>query len=59
MIDFTVENIKRVKRILTPYRFSFSDKAQEYRDGWYDCIKEINRSYRKYVLPVFQLKQLG
>lgn len=50
--DFTLKSIKAHKRIIKPWKRSFtptSDYTEDYARGWNDCLKEMEKSHKKAI----------
>lgn len=44
-----LEELKTVKRIITPWRIKVLDFSPEYKRGWNDCIKQLNKNYKTLI----------
>ena len=52
---FTVDLVKKEKRIITPWKINVSlCENYQYADGWNDCIKELNKNYKKFYKEVIE-----
>ena len=51
-----INSLKMVARMVKPWKRNsdWDERSADYVDGWNDALKEIDKNYKKYVLPVLE-----
>ena len=56
MNQLEINNMKKIKVLVTPWKRTqlWDTNTPDYVKGWNDCVEEVNKNYKKYVLPVIK-----